>query len=157
MSNRLLAFVVAFASLLTACSNGVSTNVSPHVPQVSRVSGPIKSEQALRIYLSAEPSNSPLNFLSAPARGRFLSSLQFNQRGLTTYRYDDLSALPVAHMNAILNLFGMVGDSDMIASLSGRRPAIALPVNGNGDYPNYECASRATCAPATSLICTHNC
>ncbi len=76
--------------------------------ELDRALAPIKSYSELQSYLQTFPmSASPLNKLSPAARKRFLDSLQFNEKGLTTFRSADLeSELSVSEIYAVLSLFG---------------------------------------------------
>ncbi|HEX4013516.1 MAG TPA: hypothetical protein VHX17_06455 [Candidatus Cybelea sp.] len=58
---------------------------------------------------------SPLRYLTPAARARFLASLRFNDRGVTTFRYDDLQRLPAPRTREVLALFGLQRDASLIA------------------------------------------
>jgi len=152
--------------LFTACSSANQAGaIAP--AQAAQPSGIIRSQSDLQRYLSATPDSAPpLGLLSSGARQRFLSNLTFNAAGVTGFRYDDLqNELTASQAYSVLALFGFQQDIAIIPHLrvvtseDKRRISEFNPVDGdgNGDYPNYACASRATCAPHTSTICTHNC
>lgn len=69
---------------------------------------PIKSREDLDRYLEqARESGSPLDHFSAPARKRFLASLQFNENGLFGYRIDEFRVeLTPTQTYRVLALFG---------------------------------------------------
>lgn len=69
---------------------------------------PIRSAVDLERHLKlAERSKSPFFALSTTARTRFLSSLTFNEKGLTSFRYEELEAeLAPSQIRSVLALFG---------------------------------------------------
>jgi hypothetical protein len=78
----------------------------------------ITSQSQLNSYLASVPGNSPLNLLPAAARSRFLASLTFNSRGLTTYRYDDLVGDLTASQMVGPRLLGSPRDAALSSSPS---------------------------------------
>ncbi len=106
-------------------------------------------------------SGSPLDRLSPQGRARFLSSLTFNRRGLTGFRYDDLQAeLSANQVYQILSLFGVQRDTSLVGARvqSNEDRLVTSPYYGGGqDYKNYWCSDYATCDYRYSAICTHNC
>jgi hypothetical protein len=74
---------------------------------LASLSAPITSQRSLSRHLSAGLTESPLGRLSQPALRRFLASLQFNESGLTTFRYTELEAeLTPTQIYQVLALFG---------------------------------------------------
>lgn len=126
---------------------------------------PIKSSIDLKLYLQATPEQaSPLSKLSPDSRQRFLSSLTFNEKGITGYYYGDLvNELTASEIYQILSLFGEQNSTHLLKTvhvvtetdkLIMEQPVIMLrPV----DHDNMECVKRATCGPRISYVCTGNC
>jgi len=130
--------------------------------------GPIRSQVDLQRYLSATATpGSPLGALSSDARMRFLSSITFNEKGITGFKYSDLqSELTANQIVAVLQLFGVAKDITIIPNVrvetsSDRRAIRAFqlqdPPDDGNDYRDYYCITRATCSPSPTSICTSNC
>lgn len=148
---------------------------------LAMLSAPIKSERSLRSHVSARLDDSPLRYLSRPALERFLSSLQFNENGLTSYRYSDLEAeLTPSQIYQVLSLFGQQHGTSMLKGakirsqldaeiMAGPLPGAAAarwdrcdvpspsPSLTCGDKRGYRCIEPGTCAESSSTICTSNC
>lgn len=126
---------------------------------------PIKSKVDLLSYLHNKPANSPINKLSPQGLQHFVSSVQFNEKGVTTYDYSDLRAeLSATQVYQVLALFGIQHSTSAIPGLQvldDADRAIANTGNINrmliADYGDYKCEARATCSSALSKICTSNC
>lgn len=116
----------------------------------------------------------PLYRLSPAARSRFIQSLRFNARGLTTFDYTDLvRELGAADIHRVLKPFGFQHlvavlpevrvnsqeDRQVLQTLEEtRRLRCGVGEHCNeADYPGYKCASHATCEESTIHICTSNC
>ncbi len=147
-------FAFLFAAALAGCA----------VEGASQSDGIITSQKELSSYLQGT-AKSPLDQLSAPARARFLESLEFSERGLSSYDYADLeSELSVSEAHAVLSMFGV---EQTISMLKGAKietetdRMLAAPPGGGGggrtDYKDYKCESVGTCASALFKICTSNC
>lgn len=127
---------------------------------------PIKTATDLHEYLnSANMQNSPLKKLSEASRERFLSSLTFNEKGLSGFRYEDMeNELKYTQIYQILGLFG-AQDATMIIkgakSTSSLDSAITTMGSGDGtfyaDYKDYYCSGRATCSQRGGDICMSGC
>jgi len=78
----------------------------------------IKSPSDLRRHRTlASINNSPLKALSQQGKHRFLESAEFNERGLSTYRYDILEKeLTPTEIYRILQLFGMEESTHMFSN-----------------------------------------
>lgn len=129
---------------------------------------PIRSRAQLAQFLAHTPAaDSPFSKLSPAARKRFVSSVTFNERGITGFRYGDLEMeLSATDAYRILSLFGVEDMVPMLAHLRTDTAADRLIMANAGtrvtpmlraDYLNYWCASRATCLPHEEAICTSNC
>jgi hypothetical protein len=129
------------------------------------LNAPIRSRRDLVRHLRASrDEGSPLLALSEEGRRRFLSSLTFNEKGVTGYRYDDLEReLTATEAYLILALFGVQGD---VARMQNLREETFLDRElkslmktqcQNGDYMDYRCESRATCTSHTRYICKASC
>ncbi|KFN42588.1 hypothetical protein [Arenimonas oryziterrae] len=76
--------------------------------EIAKLTAPIHSRATLRAYLRDHKlAASPLGRLSARRRRHFLSTLSFNESGITGYNYRDLEAeLTVTEIYQVLSLFG---------------------------------------------------
>lgn len=131
-------------------------------------------------------ANTPLGKLSESNRAIFLSSLTFNEKGLTGLNYKTLeSELTPTEIYRLTDLFGA---SRLTFMMSKAKPATALDqlllqkgalqrqaghqkvvtpekcVDDNEasggcgkDYDGYACAARASCHKNDNSICTSNC
>lgn len=149
---------------------------------LANLAAPIRSERSMQRHLNGGLEESPLRYLSKPALGRFISSLQFNENGLTTYRYADLEAeLTPSQIYQVLALFGQQHNTPMLRGakirteldteiMRGPIPGIQAAIGGDqcdiyspiqsptcGDKQNYRCIERGTCAENSMTICTKNC
>lgn len=70
---------------------------------------PIKSPRDLELHLKSHPGDSPLMVMAPLNRRLFLDSLRFNEKGVTTLRYDVLESLTPTEVYQILSLFGIAG------------------------------------------------
>lgn len=147
---------------------------------LSNLGAPIKSQRSLSRHMSIGLADSPLRYLSKPALQRFLASLEFSERGLSTFRYADLEAeLTPTQIYEVLALFGQQHQTPKLRRatartsldvdiLNGRIPGVT-PAGDDCDYNSpfqsplcgghhdYRCSSPGTCAPSQQLICTDNC
>lgn len=116
----------------------------------------------------------PLHKLGPASRIRFVESLRFNERGLTTFDYADLvRELGAADLHRVLKPFGFQHlvailpdvrvnsdeDSQVLQALKEvRELRCGMGEHCNEtDYPGYKCISHATCEDSTQHICTSNC
>jgi hypothetical protein len=145
---------------------------------------PIKSRAKLETYLkNTPPSRNPLDRLSSSAKKRFLKSLRFNEKGLTSFSYADLEGLTATEIYRILSLFGVQSDTSAIKSARIKSETDALIMQspnvacgpgtgigcgdgggdggggggGGGDRYNYKCDPPHTCTPSAGDYCTSNC
>jgi hypothetical protein len=111
--------VFSFGVLLFASGLPIAGAFAADVTNGGQVNTIIRSQAALRRYLSTTSNHSsPLNALSDGARRRFLSTLRFNARGITGFSYDDLQReLTVSQAYNILALFGAQQDIAIIPDL----------------------------------------
>lgn len=151
--------MIAGVFILSACS---SSSVQTGIVSGAASTHIIKSHNDLTSYMRTTSGvSSPLDQLSTPARDRFLSSLTFNAKGVTGFRYDDLQTeLTRGQIVAVLRLFGLERDAAMIkpdhAAGAGLRP-MSHTAGPHIDWFNYKCVSRATCQSQVNDICTSNC
>lgn len=129
---------------------------------------PIKSQSALQAFLSEQrASPSPLDALSPQAKQRFIASLQFNDRGITSFEYRDLEEeLTPYQIYQILSLFGAQHDTAMMKN-ARIGSAIDRQIVGSSwwiigigeDHDDYKCDSQNphTCVKSINAICTSNC
>jgi hypothetical protein len=167
MRIQVLAAMLGIGGLLIpGCSSDRSAAVTSRGPVTPL--GTIRSQSDLQRYLSATASSgTPLSALSSAARSRFLSSITFNEKGITGFHYGDLqSELTASQIFDVLHLFGVEKDVAIIPNVRvetamDRRVISTIiiepqPVDGT-DYKGYWCALRATCNPSKDSICTSNC
>lgn len=171
--------VYAQSSAETSVSK-VEVNASRYVMQSNEIAArlaPIKSTEDLNAYIARTPAaNSPLSYLSPAAKSRFLSGLQFNEKGVASFSYADLEAeLTPSQIYEILSLFGVqrtvplmkgarvVNETDRL--IMGARNAPLGQCNGASmpgltpgcDHEGYRCVGHGSCAQSMSMICTSNC
>jgi len=84
----------------------------------------IKSREDLALYENIRSPQFPLNKLSAKDREVFLDSLEFNDKGLTTFNYMSLEKLTAADRFKLLSLFGAEHLSQLV------EPEIQSPDKG---------------------------
>lgn len=118
----------------------------------------IRSQSDLSFYLQhTAGSLSPLDRLSVQGRQRFLASLTFSDKGLSSFRYGDLRAeLTASQIYQVLSLFGAQQHTSAIPGVrvvTSADHAIMSGPHPNTDYPNYWCASHATCLTQELAIC----
>lgn len=91
-----------------------SSPISPK--EQSRLSATIKSRVDLDRYQElAAPLDSPLNRLPEANLKRFLSSLTFNEKGMTGYSYAELQrGLTATEIHQVLSLFGAQSTTSLI-------------------------------------------
>jgi hypothetical protein len=129
--------------------------------------GTIRSQGDLQRYLAATAnSGSPLGALTIGARTRFLSSVTFNQKGITGFHYGDLqSELTASQIFDVLGLFGAERDVAIIPNVRVETAAdrraikvfqLADPGSGT-DYKGYWCSSPSTCTIKNDSICMSSC
>jgi hypothetical protein len=167
MKIQVLAAIVGIGGLLiSGCSPG-GRGAAVTSPAAVTPMGVIRSQSDLQQYLLASANTgSPLSALSSGGRSRFLSSLTFNQKGITGFHYGDLqSELTASQIVAVLHLFGVEKDVAIIPNVrvqsESDRRAIRVfqlldPESGT-DYKGYWCSSPATCTIKNDSICTGNC
>ncbi|WP_242629001.1 hypothetical protein ACQR53_03980 [Xanthomonas oryzae] len=115
----LLGIGVCLSGSAPVLAQGVSTYMEDAAAQlisksdeqrdVIRKSAPVHSQAQLAEYLAkAKESDSPLNLLSPQARTRFVDSLRFNERGVTSFYYADIeSELSRGQAYDLLSVFGL--------------------------------------------------
>ena len=130
---------------------------------------PIRSTTQLQQHLQGNGRHSPLAALTPGGQKRFLASLQFNEKGITSFSYDDLQAeLSASQIYQVLSLFGVQHTTSFMKNARVVTPtdqALLQPLGTTGplcpsqpcDYDQYECEKRGTCAAAFNKICTRNC
>jgi hypothetical protein len=130
---------------------------------------PVRSQVQLQQHLQTNGRNSPLAALTPAAQKRFLASLRFNEKGITSFSYDDLQAeLTASQIYQVLSLFGAQHTTAFMRNARVVTPmdqALLQPLGTTGplcpsqpcDYDQYECEKKGTCAAAFNKICTRNC
>lgn len=133
---------------------------------------PVKSQQTLRAYQSITPEVlSPLGKLSARARADFLSSLTFNEKGLTGFNYRLLEdELTPSQVHGVLALFGaqyltpslkgarVETEADQKLLISPQTKSIFNPWGDpEGDHKGYWCFQRSNCYVNENFICMSSC
>lgn len=92
----------------------------------------------------------------------FIESVEYNERGITTFRYDYLqnNFSEENLLKVFKNLF-IVDDSTTILRIGSQPYDLNLDDNNGGSvacpFIDYQCMKQGTCAKARSYICTCNC
>lgn len=133
---------------------------------------PIHSAALLREYLAKEDASSPLNLLSPAAKKRFVESLRFNEKGVTSFTYSDIEAeLSASQAYRLLSLFGLEStissmhkmrvDGEEDINVNRAFPMNrAFPTPGRGqdeDHNDYKCESPHNCVESVGTICMSGC
>ena len=131
---------------------------------------PVKSAADLERHLRTAGAQSPLAPLSAGAKRRFISSLRFNESGITSFGYGDLQAeLTASQIYQVMSLFGAQHTVAMMRNIRTKDAIdeqIMRPLGGPPgpvcpsqpcDYESYECIKTATCSYNINTICMRNC
>lgn len=138
--------------------------------ELARLNAPVKSYAELRDYLQVNRT-SPFDALPDQARRDFIDSLTFNEKGLTSFRFDVLEEhLSPSEIYALMSAFGAQHTTYMMEKASPETSldrsllleAARMSTSDGykhslGDHENYYCESRATCATLGGRICTSNC
>lgn len=151
----------------------LQTDESVAIRNVAFELAPVKSQQTLRAYQSITPDIlSPLGKLSVTTRAEFLSSLTFNEKGLTGFNYRLLEdELTPSQVHSVLALFGA---QHLTSRLNGARVETAMdnmllkPVakigglgglfdDQFGDHKGYWCFQRNNCYVNENFICMSGC
>lgn len=172
MKIQVLAAILSIGGIFVSGCSTPERSTAIGANSVVAPMGTIRSQGDLQRYLAATAkSGSPLDALSSSGRARLLSSLTFNEKGITGFHYGDLqSELTASQTFEVLHLFGVERDVKLIPNIRVETPAdhrviSALPFAGDGgdggsdgkDYKDFWCVSRATCNPSPTSICTSNC
>lgn len=134
---------------------------------IAQATAPIHSRGDLDQYVATHRTiASPLDAFSPSLRQMFLSSLTFNEKGVTGFRYDVLESLTPTEIYKILSLFGMQGGTSQITNARVVTPADALimtPLLGGaiaiGDdwSVGYYCIRHGLCGVSPDSVCTRYC
>ncbi len=127
--------------------------------QADMANAPVKSPSDLSTYESEHVTSSPLNALSPMMKQLFVNSIRYNEKGVTTIRYDVLESLSPTQVYQILSLFGM---QSLTPSLN-LRSASPLDKQIMSLHPNlmplkgYYCEGKGTCRQNASEACSDAC
>ena len=133
--------------------------------EAALLAAPIRSEVDLWRH-NAEMPSSPLRRLSPAARRQFMESLTFNEKGVTSFRYDVLEdELTPTEAFAVLSLLGIQHTVPMLDAAEPKtsldralmRPTPSFGHDEITDHKMYRCESRGTCVGDNDRICTSNC
>jgi hypothetical protein len=96
----------------------------------------------------------------APLNRRlFLDSLRFNEKGVTTLRYDVLESLTPTEVYQILSLFGMQGLTPQL-NLRGSSPLDKKVMSITPSLlplKDYYCEGKGTCRQGSNVACGDAC
>lgn len=136
--------------------------------QVAMKLAMIKSEGDLHRYISSSPRE--VSVFSAMSRADFdifVSSLTFNDRGLTGFDPTSLRNISPSEVYKILSLFGMQSGTSKIGAVPNSdldRDLNVAPLGiGGGDssvidfLEGYRCEGQHTCRESQRAACTSNC
>lgn len=125
--------------------------------QIAYELAPVKSAADLQKFLAKGTDRTPLAALSPGARQRFLQSLVFTEKGLASFKYDDLrTELTATQIYQVLSLFGAQRSTGTIPGLRVQSRAdtlIAQPSGSETDYEGYRCEVKASCHENMHWIC----
>jgi len=120
---------------------------------------PVKSANDLATYESQHVTNSPLNALSPMMKQLFINGIRYNEKGVTTIRYDVLESLSPTQAYQILSLFGM----QSLTPALNLRSASHLDKQIMTLHPNlmplkdYYCEGQGTCRQGAHQACSDAC
>jgi hypothetical protein len=125
----------------------------------------VNSASKLQEFVGKTSGEPPLAYLSSEARKRFVSSLTFNENGLTGFRYDDIEAeLTFSEAYELLSVFGAQSRIfSMDLAVSSEQDAKLLAVVSRSvfqtkeDHVGYKCVDRFNCYQTMSYICMSGC
>lgn len=135
----------------------ISSNISSRAV-VDLAFAPIKSMEDLQ-EISKNPS--PLDYFSAAGRENFINGLAFNEKGVISINYSDISVeLTPSEAYEVLSLFGLQSITPSIPGLASRYPNDKLVMDIQPQMmckQDMSCVSRGTCGPDAHYCCTSNC
>lgn len=121
----------------------------------------IRSREDLSEHLRRAGDKSPLAALPRAARVRFVDSLDFNENGLTQYRYDVLlDNLTASQAYRILRLFGAEGTGAFLrrARIETETDAAIASIRWFDDHLKAKCVSPHNCQLGwVDFICMSGC
>ncbi|EPF74626.1 hypothetical protein [Acinetobacter rudis] len=155
--------------VLASCATFAADNATKQAPIISEQSqlnllvAPIKSLDDLNAYMRNTPkAKNPIEKLSTNGKARFLSSLRFNEKGLTSFGHLDLEAeLSASEIYQILSLFGaqelISTTSNLVIKNDFDRMVVRniTPRNNGWSIRNHVCADLPTrgCKRFTGVTC----
>jgi hypothetical protein len=121
-----------------------------------------KSRTALDHLLKAKDARTAgLLNLNGKDRNLFLSSLKFNEKGLTEFDLRPLKKMSPSEIYNVLSLFGMQEGASQIQGRAGSTDTDAMistmPKLKAVFLEGYRCEERATCVVNSQRACTSNC
>lgn len=152
LSVSVLTSSLFFALSICQLSNAQGSHVAPQSAQ-------IKSQEELSTYIKMTPKKaSPLHYFSESERVRFLSSLTFNEKGLTSFNFGSLkSELNYNQAFRVLSLFGAQYTIDRLYKSSNLKSDNAQSMMA-ADYPWRKCDGVHNCVKTTDdIICLSSC
>ncbi|HEL5055804.1 hypothetical protein [Stenotrophomonas maltophilia] len=159
---------VAGASSVTDDSLVIMADEQVRATQVAMQLATIKSELQLQNYLMTSPKEiSAFSEMQPTELRRFVSSLTFNEKGLTGFDPTPLRTLTPTQVYRILALFGMQSGTSKIGAVPSSKVDEAINVAplgiGGGQFPvidfleGYRCEGQHTCRESPRAACTSNC
>lgn len=131
-------FSIAVATLMLAATAAMA---APQTQQVANALAPIKSKTQFDQYIKLTPRNvSPLAVLNATNQQKFVSSVTFNESGVTGFNYDVLAKNSSSKQAAaILKLIGMqhLASAGQV-KLSGPGGTVAPMDYYDDDWENWD-------------------
>ncbi|HUA78742.1 MAG TPA: hypothetical protein VL997_00100 [Dyella sp.] len=120
---------------------------------------PIKSDRDLAQFQMQHQADSPLRALSPLNQALFLNSLKYNEKGITTIRYDVLESLTPTQAYQILSLFGMqsLTPSLKLKSVSPLDEQIMSITPSLLPLKDYYCEGKGTCRQGANQACSDGC
>ncbi|WP_332604830.1 hypothetical protein [Acinetobacter sp. ESBL14] len=152
--------------VLVSCATFAADKATKPAPNASEQSqlnhliAPIKSLDELNAYMRNTPkAKNPIEKLSKNGKARFLSSLRFNDKGLTSFGHLDLEAeLSASEIYQILSLFGvqeLISTSKLVIKNDLDRMVIrnVTTRDSSWDIRDHVCIDFRGCKPFNGVTC----
>lgn len=159
LASALLVFSPYVLATDDAQTASVSQTSSEQSGSLELAAAPIKSPRDLELHLKSHPGDSPLMVMAPLNRRLFLDSLRFNEKGVTTLRYDVLESLTPTEAYQILSLFGMQGLTPQL-NLRGSSPLDKKVMSITPSLlplKDYYCEGKGTCRQGSNVACGDAC
>lgn len=190
MNSKLTAMLMTFSFAVSF--NALAVPLSDENSELTETNLTVQNELAIKSVAELDKhlelssaQKSPLGKLSDAGLNRFVSSLTFNDKGISGFSYAELEGMNAADVHRILKLFGVQRTMPLIKNvrvstkLDAQAKSVKLPSQAQsgtvgdlintggwgsgyedlnqGDRDGYYCAGAGSCGPRILWICTANC